>query len=79
MGAVTCIMYVDKFINDTNKPDSLYDDQVVVCMLLDSPFTDVKIMIQDTMKAINNIPKWVTATALLAIGVGILRRRINVV
>lgn len=68
MGAVTCIMYVDKFINDTNKPDSLYDDQVVVCMLLDSPFTDVKIMIQDTMKAINNIPKWVTATALLAIG-----------
>ena len=47
MGAVTCIMYVDKFVNNTNKSDSLYDDQVVVCMLLDSPFTDVKFMITE--------------------------------
>ena len=64
MGAVTCLMYVDKYVNKT---DNLFDDQNVVCMLLDSPFGDIKTLIKDTMKAVNGIPKWITGTALLAI------------
>ena len=35
-------------------------------MVLDSPFSDVKIMIQDTMKGLKNIPRGVTSMALWA-------------
>lgn len=67
MGAVTCIMYVDQFVSK-NTSENFEDDSQIVCMLLDSPFGDIKTLIGDTMKAINNIPRWVTGTALLAIG-----------
>jgi pimeloyl-ACP methyl ester carboxylesterase len=57
MGAVTCLMYAAA---NPYGPD-------ISCMVLDSPFSDIKVLIGDTMKAMQNIPRWVTATALLAI------------
>ena len=64
MGAVTCLLYDAK----------LREDIEVSCMVLDSPFTDIRVLIGDTMKAMKNIPKWVTATALLAISGTIMKK-----